>query len=56
MKGISDLDFEKNRLDCMYCKMVAILSKNYKTYVCDDCYAKVLGGDKKKDERSDGTI
>ena len=40
MKGISDLDYDKNRLECIYCKMVAILSVNYKTYVCDDCYEK----------------
>jgi len=44
---MNELDFEANRLECMYCKMVAIHSKSYKTYVCDDCYAKGLGGDKK---------
>ena len=40
MKGISDLDFEKNRLECIYCKMVAIHTVRFETYVCDDCYEK----------------
>jgi len=37
---MSELDFDKNRLECIYCKMVAIHSKSFKTYVCDDCYEK----------------
>ena len=37
---MSELDFEANRLECIYCKMVAIHSKSFKTYVCDDCYKK----------------
>jgi hypothetical protein len=28
----------------------------FESYVCDDCYAKGLGGDKKKNERSDGRV
>ena len=31
---------EIKRLECIYCKMVAIHSASYKTYVCDDCYEK----------------
>ena len=29
---------EIKRLECIYCKMVAIHSVRFKTYVCDDCY------------------
>ena len=38
---MSELDFDKNRLECIYCKMVAIHSVTFKTYVCDDCYEKM---------------
>ena len=37
---MSELDFNKNRLECIYCKMDAIHSVRFKTYVCDDCYKK----------------
>lgn len=37
---MSELDFEANRLECIYCKMVTIHSRSYKVYVCDDCYKK----------------
>mgnify|MGYP001343686229 FL=1 len=47
---------ESKRLECLYCQRVAIWTVRFERYVCDDCYAKGLGGDKKKDERSDGTI
>ncbi len=39
---------EIKRLECLYCKMVAIHTVRFESYVCDDCYAKGLGGDKKK--------
>ena len=47
---------ESKRLECIYCHMVAIWTVRFETYVCDDCYAKGLGGDKKKNERSDGRV
>jgi len=28
------------RLECIYCKMVAIHTVRFETYVCDDCYEK----------------
>ena len=37
---MSELDYDKNRLECIYCKMVAIHSVRFKTYVCDDCYKR----------------
>ena len=37
---MSELDYDKNRLECIYCKMVAIHSVTFKTYVCDDCYKR----------------
>ena len=37
---MSEIDFEANRLECVYCKMVAIHSRSIKVYVCDDCYKK----------------
>jgi len=35
-----------NILWCKYCDRVSIHSKTFKLFVCDDCYAKGLGGDK----------
>tara|TARA_R100000458_G_C8213751_1_gene200372 strand:- start:547 stop:714 length:168 start_codon:yes stop_codon:yes gene_type:complete len=29
---------EIKRLECIYCKMVAIHTVRFETYVCDDCY------------------
>ena len=37
---MSELDYDKTRLECIYCKMVAIHSVRFKTYVCDDCYKR----------------
>ena len=47
---------EPKRLECLYCQRVAIWTVSFESYVCDDCYAKGLGGDKKKNERSDGRV
>ena len=35
--------------ECLYCKRVSIWSTHFKSYVCDDCYAKGLGGDKQNE-------
>jgi hypothetical protein len=32
--------------ECVKCRRVTLWSTHFKTYVCDDCYAKGLGGDK----------
>ena len=37
---------QAKRLECIYCERVAIWTVHYERYVCDDCYAQGLGGDK----------
>ena len=37
------------RLECLYCDVYAIWTTEFKSYVCDDCYAKGLGGDKQNE-------
>ena len=37
------------RLECLYCEREAVFSPYYERYVCDDCYKKGLGRDKKNE-------
>ena len=31
---------KEKKLECLYCQKVGIVSKSFKSYVCDECYHK----------------
>ena len=35
------------RLECLYCKRIALWSSTYELYVCDDCYLDHMFKDSK---------